>query len=103
MSETRKLAPISRPEQEQNRGSDTKRISHELTAQMGGHCSEGSRRFLASSAGRGDRLCDVPGRNGLIAFQDQTDAGVQIFTVRPNGRGLQQITHMTGDAVAPDW
>ena len=44
-----------------------------------------------------------PGRNGLIAFQAQTDAGSQIFTVRPNGRGLQQITHMTGDAVAPDW
>jgi len=44
-----------------------------------------------------------PGRNGLIAFQARTDAGVQIFTVRPNGRGLQQITHVDGDAVAPDW
>jgi Tol biopolymer transport system component len=44
-----------------------------------------------------------PGRNGRIAFQAQTDAGIQIFTVRPNGQGLQQITHLTGDAVAPDW
>src|SRR5215471_3619836 len=44
-----------------------------------------------------------PGRNGLIAFQAQTDAGIQIFTVRSNGRGLQQITHLSGDAVAPDW
>jgi len=44
-----------------------------------------------------------PGRNGLIAFQAKTDAGIQIFTVHPNGQGLQQITHMNGDAVAPDW
>jgi Tol biopolymer transport system component len=44
-----------------------------------------------------------PGKNGRIAFQAQTDAGIQIFTVRPNGQGLQQITHLTGDAVAPDW
>ena len=44
-----------------------------------------------------------PGRNGLIAFQAQTDAGIQIFTVRSNGQGLQQITHVTGDAGDPDW
>ena len=25
-----------------------------------------------------------PGHNGLIAFQVQTDAGIQIYTVRPN-------------------
>jgi hypothetical protein len=34
-----------------------------------------------------------PGRNGLIAFQVQTDAGLQIFTVRPNGQDLHQITN----------
>jgi Tol biopolymer transport system component len=44
-----------------------------------------------------------PGRNGLIAFQAQTDNGVQIFTVRPNGHDLHQITFVSGDAVAPDW
>jgi Tol biopolymer transport system component len=44
-----------------------------------------------------------PGRNGLIAFQAQTDTGIQIFTVHPNGQGLQRITHVNGDAVAPDW
>jgi Tol biopolymer transport system component len=44
-----------------------------------------------------------PGRNGLIAFQAQTDSGVQIFTVRPNGQDLRQITFLSGDAVAPDW
>ena len=45
----------------------------------------------------------VPGRNGLIAFQAQTDAGVQIFTIRPNGHGLRQITQVDGDATQPDW
>jgi Tol biopolymer transport system component len=44
-----------------------------------------------------------PGKNGRIAFQAQTDAGIQIFTVLPDGQGLQQITHVEGDAVTPDW
>lgn len=44
-----------------------------------------------------------PGRNGLIAFQTQTAAGLQIYTVRPNGKGLQQITFLSGDAIAPAW
>jgi Tol biopolymer transport system component len=44
-----------------------------------------------------------PDRNGRIAFQAQTDRGVQIFTVRPNGRDLRQITHVDGDATGPDW
>ena len=44
-----------------------------------------------------------PDRNGRIAFQAQTGHGVQIFTVRPNGRDLRQITHVDGDALYPDW
>jgi Tol biopolymer transport system component len=44
-----------------------------------------------------------PARNGLIAFQAQTDDGVQIFTVRPNGHELRQITNVDGDATQPDW
>jgi len=44
-----------------------------------------------------------PGRNGLIAFQVQTDDGFQIFTVRPNGKDLRQITFLSGDAVAASW
>jgi Tol biopolymer transport system component len=44
-----------------------------------------------------------PDRNGLLAFQAQTDAGVQIFTVRPNGKDLRQLTHVDGDAGLPDW
>jgi Tol biopolymer transport system component len=44
-----------------------------------------------------------PGRNGLIAFHSSTDHGAQIFTVRPNGRDLRQLTHVSGDAIGPDW
>ena len=48
-------------------------------------------------------LATFPGRNGLIAFYSDTGAGAQIFTVRPNGHDLRQITHIDGDAVRPDW
>jgi Tol biopolymer transport system component len=48
-------------------------------------------------------LATFPGRNGPIAFYSDTDAGAQIFTVRPNGHDLRQITHVDGDAVRPDW
>ena len=44
-----------------------------------------------------------PGRNGRIAFYAQTDNGTQIFTVRPNGKDLRQITFVSDGAVAPDW
>jgi Tol biopolymer transport system component len=45
----------------------------------------------------------APDRNGRIAFQAQTDQGLQIFTVRANGHGLRQLTHVDGDAAGPDW
>jgi Tol biopolymer transport system component len=44
-----------------------------------------------------------PGRNGLIAFYSDTAEGAQIFTVRPNGRDLRQITHVAGNAYNADW
>ena len=44
-----------------------------------------------------------PGRNGLIAFQAETEQGLQIFTVRPNGQQLHQITNVDGVASGPDW
>jgi Tol biopolymer transport system component len=45
-----------------------------------------------------------PGKNGLIAFNAVTaDGSNQIFTVRPNGKDLRQITHLAGDALSVDW
>lgn len=39
----------------------------------------------------------------LIAFTSSTESGNQLFTVRPDGSGLRQITHVTGDATNVDW
>jgi len=44
-----------------------------------------------------------PARNGLIAYSGQTDQGIQIFTMRPNGHDNRQITALDGDAVNVDW
>lgn len=44
-----------------------------------------------------------PGHNGLIAFQADTGDGNQLYTVRANGHGLRQITHVNGEATTPDW
>src|ERR1700746_2484226 len=57
--------------------------------------------MLFSAAGTA--FATFPGHNGLIAFQTQTAAGLQIYTVRPNGKDLQQITFLSGEAVAPAW
>ena len=45
----------------------------------------------------------MPGDNGRILFTSFTDEGGQLFTVRPSGSGLRQITHVQGDAVNADW
>jgi Tol biopolymer transport system component len=44
-----------------------------------------------------------PGHNGLIAFNAVTAGQNQIFTVRPNGNDLRQITHFDGDSFYADW
>ena len=44
-----------------------------------------------------------PGHNGRIAFEADSGGGNQIFTVRPNGGDLFQVTHVDGDATTPDW
>jgi Tol biopolymer transport system component len=46
-----------------------------------------------------------PGRNGLIAFTAQAnpEAHYQIYTIRPNGKNLRQLTYLDVDATTPDW
>ena len=43
------------------------------------------------------------GHNGLIVFGAVIGSGSQLFTVRPNGHDLRQITFGPGEAVNPDW
>lgn len=40
---------------------------------------------------------------GLLVFAGETDAGSQLWTVRPDGTRLRQITHVPGFAGQPDW
>jgi TolB protein len=47
----------------------------------------------------------TPGRNGLIAYQLEQPAnrGYQLYTIRPDGTGITQITHLKGGASHPNW
>ena len=45
-----------------------------------------------------------PDRTGRIAFHiDSEDGNTQLWTVRPNGKDLRQITNVVGRASNPDW
>lgn len=48
-------------------------------------------------------LATTPGENDLIAFNAITGSGVQIYTVRPDGHDLRQLTHVPGEASHADW
>jgi Tol biopolymer transport system component len=69
------------------------------------------RKFLAVVASFGAALmptpaalATVPGPNGLIAFRADTGSGNQIYTIRPDGTGQQQLTYMYGDdLMQPHW
>lgn len=41
--------------------------------------------------------------NGLIAFSDDRDGNREIYTIAPDGTGLQRLTHAAGADTAPRW
>jgi Tol biopolymer transport system component len=44
------------------------------------------------------------GSNGLLVFQRQVGRHIQLFTIRPDGRGTRQVTHLTdSSALGPEW
>jgi TolB protein len=44
------------------------------------------------------------GANGLLVFQRQVGKHVQLFTIRPDGSGTRQVTHLTdSDALGGQW
>ena len=44
------------------------------------------------------------GRNGLLAYQVKIGKHIQLFTVRPDGTGTRQVTHLTdSDAIGASW
>jgi Tol biopolymer transport system component len=44
-----------------------------------------------------------PGHNGLIAFAGLTGDHTQIYTIRPNGLDMRQLTYADADVTFPDW
>lgn len=44
-----------------------------------------------------------PGKNGRIAFVSRQDGDAEIYTIRPDGSGLRQITHNRADDEGPKW
>lgn len=59
--------------------------------------------LLALACAAPNASATFPGRNGPIAFGADTGTGYQIYTVRPNGHDLRQLTHLAGDSVNADW
>ena len=57
---------------------------------------------IAALAPAAPALATFPGHDGRLVFGAPTDQGVQLSTVRPNGRELRQITGVAGDAIHPD-
>jgi Tol biopolymer transport system component len=59
---------------------------------------------VSTPSAQGEPPARVDGpRNGLIAFYADTEAGPQIFTVRSNGKQLNQVTAIDGAATLADW
>src|SRR5262245_31504202 len=45
----------------------------------------------------------TPGRNGRIVFAADLGLGAEIFTIKPDGTDLLQLTELDGSATHPDW
>jgi Tol biopolymer transport system component len=45
----------------------------------------------------------TPGSNGRIVFSADLGLGGEIYSIKPNGTGLQQLTELDGNAFHPDW
>ncbi len=58
---------------------------------------------LAILIGVPQAAATYPGHDGLIAFSALAGDQSQIYTIRPNGHDLRQVTDVDGDAVFPDW
>jgi hypothetical protein len=39
----------------------------------------------------------TPGKNGLIVFSADTGSGFQLYTIKPNGSGLSQLTNLNNN------
>lgn len=56
---------------------------------------------VVSSAG--SARATMPGANGRIAFSLDKGSGGEIYTIEADGTDLTRLTHLDGNAIAPDW
>ena len=63
----------------------------------------GAVMMLGASVAAVPSSATTPGHNGLIVASLETGAGIQLFTVRPDGTQLRKITDIAGEAVNADW
>jgi Tol biopolymer transport system component len=54
-------------------------------------------------SGGGSARATLPGKNGLIAFSLDKGSGGEIYTIHADGTDLSRLTHLNGNAIAPDW
>jgi len=54
-------------------------------------------------SGGGSARATMPGANGLIAFSLDKGSGGEIYTIEADGSDLKRLTHVDGNAIAPDW
>src|SRR4051812_46900906 len=61
--------------------------------------------FLAAPTSASPAAATFPGQNGLIVFDTQDGGASQIYTIRPNGSDLRQLTDESsgGSAITPRW
>jgi Tol biopolymer transport system component len=57
---------------------------------------------LVSVAGSA-AVATTAGRNARIAFSADLGLGGEIYTIKPDGTGLRQLTELDGNASHPDW
>jgi Tol biopolymer transport system component len=63
----------------------------------------GASQTAAPSPGAQPTPSPIVEVDGLLVFHAETSAGPQLFTIRPDGQELRQITHIDGGAVAAEW
>lgn len=60
-------------------------------------------QLIPMMAARQVAIATMPGESGRIAFSLDRGLGGEIYTIRPDGAGLRRLTHLDGNAIAPDW
>jgi Tol biopolymer transport system component len=59
--------------------------------------------FAVVGCGGNSARATMPGKNGLIAFSLDDGSGGEIYTIEADGTDLSRLTHLKGNAIAPDW